>query len=323
MQLTENQRHMIRELYIQGCSYRFIARILHINHGTVQHWCNLDIGIENKPRKSGVLGKRKIGKVGMMEVDAILNENPKVGTRHLRAKVVHQTGVEITDRTLRNYQKELGYKYGYPRVVPLLTLKNKEKRLLRAKKHKHTDWSKWIFSDESLFDASSKNRKERYKIGQRRNVPKTRWMGKVHYWLAIRKDQIFGPEILKGSVNSHSYCELLKSYFSRYKQKDYIFQDDNATAHSAHKTTFLKTQIFKDFCDDWPPQSPDLNPTENLFGQVNKYILERDPKGNDECEKYLKEAIKNISQKYIKTLILSMPNRIKAVINAKGGNTKY
>ena len=63
--------------------------------------------------------------------------------------------------------------------------------------------------------------------------------------------------------------EYLESWLKRHKitfRRTIIFMQDNAPSHSAHKTTeYLQTL---GFCGprkmNWPANSPDLNPIENL-----------------------------------------------------------
>jgi transposase len=75
---------------------------------------------------------------------------------------------------------------------------------------------------------------------------------------------------------------------------------------------------------DWPGNSPDLNPIENLWHIVIKKVAEKQPSST----KALVESIKNvwsteISQAYCQSLVYNMPKRIAAVIKNKGGATKY
>ncbi len=99
---------------------------------------------------------------------------------------------------------------------------------------------------------------------------------------------------------------MLPSADQLFKDADFIFQQDLAPAHTAkctkswfndHGVTVL----------DWPANSPDLNPIENLWGIVKRKMRDTRPNNADD----------------LKAVITSMPRRIEAVIKAKGAPTKY
>jgi hypothetical protein len=77
---------------------------------------------------------------------------------------------------------------------------------------------------------------------------------------------------------------------------------------------------------DWPAQSPYLNPIEHTWGHLKKCLLgynERAPTGIHQLwDRVVVEWGKN-SVEECQKWIESMPRRIKAVIKAKGGHTKY
>ena len=73
---------------------------------------------------------------------------------------------------------------------------------------------------------------------------------------------------------------------------------------------------------DWPPNSPDLNPIENVQKQVKDQVQQRNrPRNKDEMWTSVNLAQEDIPQESIKKLISTMPTRMKAVIAAQGGST--
>lgn len=74
---------------------------------------------------------------------------------------------------------------------------------------------------------------------------------------------------------------------------------------------------------EWPPQSPDLNPMEQLLDHLDRQLRLKSASNADQTfatlEKLWSEIPKNILEVYVN----SMPNRCMAVIKAKGGHTKY
>ncbi len=134
-------------------------------------------------------------------------------------------------------------------------------------------------------------------------------------------------------VHSHgpqaaTYQEILEHYMLHsvdklYGDADFIFQQDLAPAHTAkgykiwfndHGLTGL----------DWPANSPDLNPIENLRGIVNQEEDERHQTNNaDDLKAAIKATLASITPEQCHRLIASMPRCIDAVIHAKGDPTMY
>ncbi|PKC02795.1 hypothetical protein RhiirA5_244045, partial [Rhizophagus irregularis] len=76
---------------------------------------------------------------------------------------------------------------------------------------------------------------------------------------------------------------------------------------------------------DWVAQSPNLNPIGNLWNYLDYQVRKRKPlpKSKQELINVVQEEWRKISIETLHHLILSLPKRIKAVIKAKGGHTKY
>lgn len=74
----------------------------------------------------------------------------------------------------------------------------------------------------------------------------------------------------------------------------------------------------------WPGNSPDLNPIENCWAHLKRKIAQKRPKTKAEFKLAIDQSWKNdITTDYCRNLIKSMPDRIRAVMKARGGPTKY
>jgi hypothetical protein len=132
--------------------------------------------------------------------------------------------------------------------------------------------------------------------------------------------------------NSTSYCETLRlALLPDWDDWVDLFQQDNALIHTLRLTSaFMQYHLITTLI--WPPYSPDLNPIEHLWWKLKQTIYELYPHLEDEglsveareaFEDAAQEAWERIDQEWIDGLINTMGRRIKAVIKARGWQTKY
>ncbi len=219
---------------------------------------------------------------------------------------------------------------------PLLNQKQHQKHLTWAVEKKNwtvAQWSKVLFSDESKFCISLGNQGPRVwrKSGEAQNPcclkSSVKFPQSVMIWAAMSSAGVGPLCFLKSTVNAAIYQEILEHFMlpsadKLYGDADYIFQQDLAPAHTAKGTK----SWFNDHgvtVLDWPANSPDLNPIENLWGIVKRKMKDTRPNNADDLKATVKETWASIPPQQCHKLITSMPRRIEAVITAKGAPTKY
>ncbi len=219
---------------------------------------------------------------------------------------------------------------------PLLKQKKHQKHLTWAKDKKNwtvAQWSKVLFSDESKFCISFGNQGPRVwrTSGEAQNPcclkSSVKFPQSVMIWAAMSSACIGPLCFLKSTVNAAIYQEVLEHFLlpsadKLYGDADLIFQQDFAPTHTAKGTK----SWFNDHgvtVLDWPVNSPDLNPIENIWGIVKSKMWDTRPKNADELKAAIKATWASITPEQCHRLIASMPRRIDAVIHAKGGPTKY
>lgn len=106
---------------------------------------------------------------------------------------------------------------------------------------------------------------------------------------------------------------------------DVVFQHDNAPGHCAKSVkNWLQTQPFQTM--EWPAQSPDINPIENVWAYLkmklqNKYSAP--PTTITDLWQRVQEQWYSITPEYCENVVLSMPKRIQTITKVKGSWTKY
>lgn len=103
-----------------------------------------------------------------------------------------------------------------------------------------------------------------------------------------------------------------------------IFQQDGARCHTAKSTmAWLATNLIEIF--PHPAASPDLSPIEPLWNRLKTLIRARShiPSSIEELKTAVRECWEMISTEDIDAHVKHMEDRVKAVLAANGGHTKY
>ncbi|GBM13219.1 hypothetical protein AVEN_214931-1 [Araneus ventricosus] len=72
-----------------------------------------------------------------------------------------------------------------------------------------------------------------------------------------------------------------------------------------------------------PPQSPDLNPMEHIWRELEVTVRKHDIKTESELKTVMMEDWMNIDAEITKILVKSIPKRLNAVVDGTGYPTKY
>ncbi len=147
----------------------------------------------------------------------------------------------------------------------------------------------------------------------------------VMVWVSMSSAGVGPLCFLRSKVNTAVYQEVLEHFMlpaadKLYGDADFIFQQDLAPAHSAKATSTW----FKDHgipVLNWPANSPDLNPIENLWGIVKRKMRYARPNNAEELKAAIRATWALITPEQCHRLIDTMPRRIAAVIQAKGAPT--
>jgi Transposase/DDE superfamily endonuclease len=267
---------------------------------------------------------------------------------------------QISETTLRRRRTEAGLGSYVSAEKPGLSPENVAKRLAWAERYKNwtvEDWKKVIWSDESSVWIGVNPRRQ-WVIrprGERFNpkyVKKTFKSAqvKVMVWGCFTGTRL-GPLIVcdEEGIGANEYEDIIyDGLFSLVDdlvqpsenpdivqvadENGFIFMQDNAPCHRATEVLdFLAENNIPVM--EWPPQSPDLNPIENLWAEFKAAFHKRfmemfnHPSKSLEARYRYGELLQEVwysqGQALIDALIESMPKRVQAVIEARGGWTKY
>ncbi len=121
-------------------------------------------------------------------------------------------------------------------------------------------------------------------------------------------------------------ARLLKLAKTLIMGQGWVFQHENDPKHIAKATKeWLKKQHIKVL--EWPNQSPDLHPIENLWRELKVRVAKRQPRNLNDLERICKEEWDKIPPDVCANLVANYKKHLTSVIAnkgfAKGSNTYF
>jgi hypothetical protein len=266
-----------------------------------------------------------------------VKKNHKMPLAQITAQMQELTLKTISTRTIQRTLHNEGY---YGRVglrKPFISELNRIKRQnwCHERVNWNNEWNNIVWSDESRFELSGSNRRTwvwrrpEQKMDVDCLIPTFKSGNKsVMIWGCFTCFGV-GPLVqLEGRLAATDYIHVLETHLVPFLEslnnKAFIFQDDNAPIHTAKKTAKWKLDNGIP-CLPWPAQSPDINPIEHLWDELERRLRARSvmPNNEEKLFEFLQEEWKQISTAVLEKLVDSMPNRIQEVRKANGYPTRY
>lgn len=254
---------------------------------------------------------------------------------------------KLSESTVQKVLARHNYRRCVARRVPFLTTAQKKQRMRWAREYKgftKKDWSRVIFSDECYIVLDDR----RGRIYVTRNPTErddencvvgmfTQSPVRVMVWGCVMKGKK-GPLVVLeypggpgGGFNGARYKaqvleRFLKGFYAKMSKKRgrILFQQDGAPAH---RRGFVK-EWFRDQNIPLlfhPAASPDLNPIEPVWHELKKIIraLPQKPGTVAKLEDAIIQAWKKLPRSDIDKHVGTMQARVRAVLNVRGGHTRY
>lgn len=265
-----------------------------------------------------------------------IEEDPTKTVRQHTQEASNIFNICLKRRSINNYINYLGFGCHSPLRKPLLKSVHIEKRLTVCKEWIYwTDdrWKQIIFSDETKINLRNSDgtlkiwRKKGERYNPKNVVNTVKYSGgSVMFWGCFSFNGVGKLVVIDGIMDRFIYLDILNNNLFESARlmglTEFSFQQDNDPKHTSGivKTFFTRKNIF---VIDHPPQSPDLNPIENLWAHIKQNLNGKNFTNRNDLIDEVFNIWNRIPKSLCEKLVLSMKKRAREVIIAKGGHIDY
>lgn len=330
------KRASIIALHNEGFTIRYIANKLKLPRSTVGDAITRfrKTGSNQDRKRSG--RPRVTSKPEDQSLIIMSKMNRKLTAPEIQMRFNESHDRQISLSTVKERLQKAGLNGRVSIKKPLLRRGNKKKRLEWAHAHKNwtvDDWKQVLWTDESKFEMFGQKRRVYVRRGPSEKMhpdaitPTVKHAGgSVMVWGCFSYAGVGDLHRIKGTLDQKGYHSILKMHAipsgMRLIGRGFLFQQDNDPKHTSKLcATYLKNKedrgelkIMK-----WPPQSPDLNPIELLWDELDRQIRKLNPTSFDDLWEALQTSWNEIPSHVLEKLIKRMPRLVKKVLSVKGG----
>lgn len=339
MPLSPSQIAQAVALVEQGMTHREVATILNVPRSSMQYALKRYQETGRCTRRPGSGGVRCTSARDDRFIVLEILRNRFLTAVEIRQRLQMSRNVNVSERTVRRRMEEVDLRARRPARGPQLLPQHRSARLQFAREHanwSHDQWARVLFTDECRIALNAPDGRQRVwrRKGERylaiTTTPTVSFGGgSVMVWGGVSSDARTELVIVDNALTATRYVEdILQEHvvpfggFIGYDQ--FILMHDNARPHVAHIVNEYLQEVGIQKLQ-WPARSPDLNPIEHIWDKLKTSIktASNPPQTLSQLRDAALTAWRDLSQVDIKNVIQSMPDRIQAVIRARGGNTQY
>ena len=192
-------------------------------------------------------------------------------------------------------------------------------------------WHRAMFMDEASFGVYQDPRGRWVVEGKAAPYrPSERWAVSIRVWAAVGwkgRTKLFR---IPKSMTAAEFARFMERKgvpamcaVHGDPARDWRLVQDGDGTHSARITLQTLAKLRVRLVPEWPAKSPDLNVIENVWSMVGHALQKYHATTPDGLWSALKAAWSSIKDSKIWTCVRSLPRRLREVVAAQGGPTRY
>jgi transposase len=329
--LSEDTRKDIIRWKKEKESNYAIAGKLKVNVKTVRKWVkrcfkkpSKKSSFKNRP---GQGRKRKLTKAQERQ---IVKKAKKEDAPQIAHEVSKKVKGGISEMTVRRVlKKRLRYLVREKREA--ISLRQAERRFEFAKRRLKDKWKYALFVDEKTFQVGASKKKSWQDPQHRETDEVKRHPKKIHVWGGIGLHFKTKLYFFEENLDSKLYCKILNnrlppaySFDIRPQERHkWVLVQDNDPKHTSGLVKEVLDKKAPNRLKDWPSNSPDFNPIEDVWSMMEHDLEQKTPKTIQALRKTLTKSWENLDMKNVMASIESLPRRLEQCIELKGQRTSY
>ena len=311
------------ELIRQGLSERGICSALRMSPNTVTKIRSGDY----HPRRCGRPSLLSDEHVRFIEANSLADA--RLTDNEMALMVKNRFDLPVSRPTICRIRQRLGFVFRPPMVIQELTDDQIRSRIefCRWVIENEKELPNVVFTDESRFQRGADNQWRRIRRGQWNEscfTTKEKFPVTVMVWGGIGVNYRSPLIQCSKSVNSAEYQEILErsdmfgEMDARYGRGNWTLMQDGAPCHLSRATLNWLDEKHVCTVPGWPPNSPDLNPIEQVWGIMKVLLRKQPPQTNTELYSRLCEVWSSISEEQINKMVSSFTERCRMVLAVNG-----
>lgn len=220
------------------------------------------------------------------------------------------------------YNSQLWAMVGYNYKSPIIWIDFKNEEAQDEEHKRKKEEQKKLKALELKRKKAEKTNKNQKRV--KKAPPKSKYVKKGRKPTSLKQQQKKNPTRLNGSYYIDKVLKN-KEVYKKLKDSVVVFMQDGATSHKCIKTKQWLTRQKINFIDDWPAHSPDLNPIEQLWAELNRRISENQrkvPSSVEELRRMTEQEWDALPLEVVNKYVLSFHAKCARCKQNKGGSAK-